>query len=191
MKKFILVLVIAIALIVPAAAQLRFDVGLYKPLGLGLTDLPEADSELATINETISSQFWLMIPEAAGYYELNLDPIPLRLGFGARAYTFLIAGAMWPNVMAELELGPVFVQAQVGGLLFGYYALNTIGGEFGNVVFPDLSVWFGLGQTKALKLGGGVTMFYAPELIESLSEATGRTIIPFIYYISGKFTIRP
>lgn len=191
MKKFLLCTLIALALIVPATAQLRFDVGLYKPLGVSVTNLPEADSELKTLSSSMASQIWLFLPEARMTYQLDLEPLPLKLGFGARAFSFLIIGAAWPNVFAELELGPIFVDAQIGGLAFGYYALNTVGGDFGNVLFPDLSVWYGFGQKKNFRVGGGITMFYAPDFVNDLAETTGRTMIPFVYYISGRFTILP
>jgi hypothetical protein len=191
MKKFILVLLIAIALVVPAAAQLRIDVGLMKPLGIGITNLPEASSELKDLSETMTKQVWLFLPEVGAYYELKLDPLPLKLGFGARAFSFLVIGAAWPNVFAELQLGPVFVEAQLGGLFFGYYALNDFGGEFGKVFLPDLSAWIALGQKKSFRLGGGALMFYAPEFVDALADSTGRVLVPFIYYASAKFVIRP
>jgi len=191
MKKFILVMLIAIALVVPAAAQLRIDVGLMKPLGIGITNLPEASSELKDLSETMTKQVWLFLPEVGAYYELKLDPLPLKLGFGARAFSFLVIGAAWPNVFAELQLGPVFVEAQLGGLFFGYYALNDFGGEFGKVFLPDLSAWIALGQKKSFRLGGGALMFYAPEFVDALADSTGRVLVPFIYYASAKFVIRP
>jgi len=191
MKKMILVALIALALIVPAAAQLRFDVGLYKPLGISITNLPEADSELKTLSEGMAQQIWLMLPEVRLSYQLDLEPLPLKIGFGARGFSFIVVGAGWPNVFAELELGPLFVDAQIGGLLFGYYALNTFGGDFGNVFIPDLSAWYGFGQKKNFRIGGGITMFYAPDFTNELADATGRTMIPFLYYISGKFAIEP
>lgn len=191
MKKTILVILIVIALVVPAAAQLRIDVGLMKPLGIGITNLPEADSELKTLSEGIAQQIWLFLPEVGAYYEFNFDPLPLKVGLGARAFSFLVIGAAWPNVFAEAQLGPVFIDAQLGGLFFGYYALNEVGGDFGKVLMPDLSAWFAFGEKKSFRIGGGAMMFYAPDFVDALADSTGRTIIPFIYYASAKFTIRP
>jgi hypothetical protein len=192
MKKFFLVLIIAVAVIVPAAAQLRIDVGLMKPLGVGLTDVPEANSLLDEVSSSMAQQIWLMLPEVGAYYEFNLNPLPLRFGVGARAFSFLVMGAAWPNAFCELQLGPVFVEAQLGGLLFGYYFLNEFGGDFGKVLIPDLSAWFAFGEKKSFRVGGGITMLYLPEFIEFLNEnEIDRTIIPFIYYASAKFAIRP
>jgi hypothetical protein len=192
MKKFILVLIIAVAVIVPAAAQLRIDVGLYKPLGIGFTEVPEVNSELDDINKNIASQIWLMIPEVGAYYQFGLDPLPIRFGIGGRAYTAIVATVVWPNAFAEVQLGPLFVEAQLGGLFFGYYVLNTVGGEFGKVFIPDLSAWFAFGEKKTFRIGAGVTMFYAPDAVAALNDATGgRDIVPFIYYASAKFSIKP
>jgi hypothetical protein len=191
MKRFLLILAIAAAIVVPASAQMRIDLGLWKPLGIGFTEAPDVNSELEEVNDVISSQLWLMIPEIGAYYEFNLEPLPLRFGVGVRALTAIVATVGYPNAFAELELGPVEIMAQVGGLAFGYYVLNTFGGDFGAVFFPDLSAWLALGQKKSFRIGGGMTMLYAPEAVAELNESTGKDIIPFIYYASAKFVIRP
>jgi hypothetical protein len=191
MKRLILILAIATAIVVPSTAQMRIDLGLYKPLGIGFTEVPEASSELEKVNDVISSQIWLMIPEIGAYYEFNLAPLPLRFGVGVRAITVIVATAGYPNAFAELELGPVEIEAQIGGLAFGYYVLNEFGGDFGKVFIPDLSAWLALGKKKSFRIGGGVTMLYAPDAVAELDDSTGRNIIPFIYYASAKFVIRP
>jgi hypothetical protein len=191
MKRLILVLAITAAVIVPASAQMRIDLGLWKPLGIGFTQVPEVNSELEKANDVISSQIWLMIPEVGAYYEFNLKPLPLKFGVGVRALTAIIATAGYPNAFAELELGPLEIEAQIGGLFFGYYVLNTIGGEFGKVFIPDLSAWLALGKNKSFRIGGGATMLYAPDAVNELNDSSGRTVIPFIYYASAKFVIRP
>jgi hypothetical protein len=191
MKRLILILTIAAAIIVPSSAQVRIDLGLWKPFALGFTDPPVDGSDLKKANDIIASQIWLMIPEIGAYYEFNLEPLPLRLGIGARVFSVILATMGYPNAYAELELGPLEIEAQIGGLAFGYYVFNTVGGDFGNVFIPDLSAWLALGKKKSFRIGGGATMLYAPDAVDELDASTGTSIIPFFYYASAKFVIRP
>ncbi|MCK5007628.1 MAG: hypothetical protein KAR73_09590, partial [Spirochaetales bacterium] len=69
---------------------------------------------------------------------------------------------------------PVFIQAQLGGLIFAVFGLvNDI--QFGEVLLPDVSVWIGLGKERRFRLGAGVLGMMLPEL--STEEML---IIPYV-----------
>lgn len=181
MKKVIVATLLLALALGTAFSQIRIDIGVDKPMGIGVANNAAASDDLDDASDFIREQWWLFLPTAGAYYQFDLAPI--KLGVGIRAYTFLVLGAAWPNVYAELPLGPFFLDAQVGGLLFGYYALNNGRIDVGNVFVPDLSAWLGLGKTKGLRLGAGVLAFYAPD---TLGDS-----MPFMPYIGLKITIMP
>jgi len=104
----------------------------------------------------------------------------VKLGVGVRAFTLILETALWPNAFAELHLGPVAFEAQVGGGLFALVGLyNNV--KAGNLFFPDLSVWYKIGKKQLFRLGGGVMGFYFPEIA---SEG-----IAFAFYLGGKVAL--
>ena len=74
--------------------------------------------------EGILSDYFIPFPEAGLYYQWDLGPV--NLAAGGRFFTFILETVFWPNLLAEVELGPVFLDAQVGGLLFGMFGILTI-----------------------------------------------------------------
>jgi hypothetical protein len=114
----------------------------------------------------------LPFPEASFYYQFEFGP--LRLAPGVRVFTFILESVLWPNLMAELAFDPVFIQAQLGGLIFVLFGLaNNI--EFGEVLLPDLSIWLGLGKERRFRLGGGVLGMLLPDLSDE-----GMLIVPYV-----------
>ncbi len=183
MRKAILALLAILVLASPLAAQLRVDVGIEKPLSLGATNSEEAEDDFDDASEFVREQLWLFFPTVSAYYEWDLEVV--KLAAGVRAYTFIVVGALWPNLLAELNFGPLYVDAQLGGLLFGYYALNTGGLDAGKVLIPDISVWLGLGKTRSFRIGAGFMGLYIPVLVEEAD------IIPYMGYIGAKFSLKP
>jgi len=120
----------------------------------------------------------LPFPEASFYYQFTAGPITLAPGI--RCFTFILESVLWPNVMAELQLGPVFLQGQLGGLLFAVFGLYS-DAEFGNVLLPDVSAWIGLGKERRFRLGGGVLGMMLPDL-----TTKGLAIVP---YLGGKVSL--
>jgi hypothetical protein len=170
MKRIILVVALLAVLVLPAFSQLRLDLGVDIPMTIGVMGGGDFD----TSNEAgeFLRSHWLPFPEAGFYYQFEVGP--LRLAPGIRAFTFILESMLWPNLMAELVLDPVFIQAQVGGLLFAFFGLyNDI--EYGEIFIPDLSVWVGLGEQRRFRLGAGAIGLFLPEL-----TTEGMAFAPYI-----------
>jgi hypothetical protein len=176
MKRIVLIVALIAILAFPAFSQVRLDLGVDVPMTIGVMGSGEFD----TSNDAgdFLRGHWLPFPEASLYYQFDLGP--LKLAPGVRAFTFILETVLWPNLMLELTFDPVFVQAQVGGLLF---ALFGLGNDFqsGKVFFPDLSVWIGLGKERRFRLGVGAIGLYWPEL-----TTKGMAFAP---YVGGKVSL--
>lgn len=176
MKHLLIIAAMVLLFVSPVFGQLRIDLGVAMPMtvgtisGSGVTTSSAATDFLTT--------FRFPFPEAGVYYQFGAGSV--KLAAGVRIFTFIIESVLWPNLLAEMQLGPVFIDAQVGGLIFGFFGLaNSF--EYGEVFFPDLSVWLGLGKKQNLRLGGGVLGMVIPEL-----TTEGMLIIP---YIGGKISL--
>jgi hypothetical protein len=174
MKKLVLVLLIALALIVPALADARLDIGFIAPRGIGASA-----GGTTEISDAMASWPFIPIPEVGLYYQLDLSAI--KIGLGARCFTALVESFAWPNAYAELDLGPVAIQGQIGGGLFVAFGALGSGSGTGAVFFPDLSAWLKLGKKGVLRLGVGAIGLYAPDTF-------GDDIL-FLMYLGGKAAI--
>jgi hypothetical protein len=176
MKRLVLVVALIAVLAFPAFSQFRIDLGVDVPMTIGVM----GNGEIETSNEAgdFLKEHILPFPEASFYYQFSAGP--LTLAPGVRTFTFILETVLWPNLMAELELGPVYLQGQIGGLLFAVFGLYS-NADFGNVLLPDLSVWVGLGKKRNLRLGGGVLGMALPDL-----TTEGIAIIP---YLGGKVSL--
>jgi hypothetical protein len=176
MKHLVLILALILLLVSPVFGQFRFDLGADFPItvgtlsGSGVTTSSEVTEFLTT--------FHFPFPEASAYYQFGIGPV--KLAPGIRAFTFILETVAWPNLLAELQLGPVIIEAQLGGLVFGYFGLAN-GVEYGEVFLPDVSVWLALGKKKNIRLGAGVLGMVLPEL-----STEQMLIIP---YIGGKISL--
>lgn len=176
MKRVILIAVMLAVLAFPAFSQFRIDLGVDVPMTIGVI----GNGEIETSNEAgdfLKSHIF-PFPEASFYYQFTAGPITLAPGI--RCFTFILESVLWPNVMAELQLGPVFLQGQLGGLLFAVFGLYS-DAEFGNVLLPDVSAWIGLGKERRFRLGGGVLGMMLPDL-----TTKGLAIVP---YLGGKVSL--
>ena len=176
MKRIILAVALITILTLPAFSQLRLDAGVAVPMTIGVMGSGEFD----TSNEAgeFLRSHWLPFPEAALSYQFSFGP--LNLAPGVRAFTFILESVIWPNLMLELAFDPVFIQAQVGGLLFAFFGLYT-DADYGELFFPDLSVWIGLGEERRFRLGVGAVGLYWPEL-----TTEGMAFAP---YVGGKVSL--
>lgn len=184
MKRYLILIAIAAALVAPAFAAdekeepsngWRLDIGVDIPKGVGA--FMAGDVNVSGDVADFLSQYFFPFPEAALHYQF--DTGMFRFGVGLRGFTFIIESVVWPNVFAEAELGPVVLEAQAGGGLFGAFGIgNTV--QTGSVFFPDLSAWFKIG--KSFRLGGGAIGVFLPE------QSTNT--IPFAFYFGGKAAIR-
>jgi hypothetical protein len=178
MKRAVLLVVLALVLAYPAFSEIRLDLGVDVPLVAGFI----SGGDVATSSEigTFLTEHIFPFPEASIYYQFHVGPF--RLAPGLRFFTIILESVLWPNLIAELELGPVFIEAQLGGLVFAYFGLVS-GVEAGQVLIPDLSVWVGLGKKKIFRLGGGVMGLMLPEI------STSQML--FVGYLGAKVSITP
>jgi hypothetical protein len=175
MRKFLIVTIFVAALAAPSMAQMRLDIGIDVPKGVGNALPSGIDSG---VSDFLSKAF-IPFPEAALYYQWDLGMI--KLGAGVRAYTVILASVLWPNAFAEFDLGPLAVEAQIGGGIFAYYAVTSGGIESGKVFFPDLSAWYAFGQKRIFRLGCGAMGILLPD------QSTGS--LPFVFYLGAKAAI--
>jgi len=159
MKRIVLLAVFIVVLVFPAFSQFRIDLGFDVPLTLGVI----GNGEIQTSHEagTFLREHILPFPEASLYYQFELGP--LKLAPGVRIFTIILESVLWPNLMAELAFDPVFIQAQLGGLIFAVFGLYS-DIQYGEVLLPDLSIWLGLGEERRFRIGGGVLGLMLPEL---------------------------
>ncbi|AEJ18815.1 hypothetical protein [Gracilinema caldarium] len=169
MKRSVVV-VVMLMLGIPLFSQVRFDMGIDVPLGLGAL----SDNEVFTDSEVndFFKEHILPFPELGLYYQFGDGS--LRGGLGVRAFTFILVTVYWPNAFIEADLGNFTTAFQVGGGFFGIFGIVN-DSDTGNVFIPDISLWYRFG--KAFRLGGGVIGMMMPE-----SDTMG-----FAYYVGFKF----
>lgn len=176
MKKVALIAIAVLLLSPMAFADWRADIGVDIPWKIGLTiDSGSGDPLTETLD--ILEQFTFLLPEVFIGYEFPLGPV--RLGLGGRIFTFLVESLIYPAAFAEIALGPVAVNLNVGGYAFGLFGLyNHM--ETGELLIPDLSAHIMFGESLRIGIGTAALIF---------EQAAGE-VVPFIVYISGKFVIR-
>ncbi|MBN1647929.1 MAG: hypothetical protein JW874_07845 [Spirochaetales bacterium] len=167
MKRILIVTVLLMLLVFPAFSQVRLDLGVVVPVYFGALGFNSGDTEV----DLIGMPYIIPFPEAGVYYQINLGMI--KICAGVRAFTLILETILWPDIMAELELGPVILQAHVGGLFFAMFGVAQ-GTGAGQVIIPDVSAWFGFGQSKKFRVGIGVIGLMVPEL-----SADGMIIAPY------------
>jgi len=179
MKKTLLCAILILAVSVPSGfSQLRFEIGASAPVSVGYVSGTGGDygDTLSTIEELGI----LPIPNLALFLQADLGL--LKLAAGIKAHSLIIYTLAYPVVQLEMALGPLSVDASLGGYYFGYSALgNLFGLEQIDYLVPDLSVWLGLGKRNAIRLGGG-----ALGLIPATMETD---IMPFIGYAGLKIVL--
>ncbi len=174
MRKFIIIAALAAVLALPAMADWRLDIGVIVPRGVGLSSSGGVNTDLDILNKYI-----IPLPEAGIYYKGDIGG--LQLGIGARAFTFILETIAWPNAYAELNIGPVAIEAQIGGGAFALFGVTPTTTGTGKVFIPDVSAWFKLGKKGTLRLGGGAIGLYIPSWLGDS--------VPFLFYLGGKAAI--
>ncbi len=170
MKRTLVLAAAALVLMAaPAFCEWRFDLGVDGVFGLGAVTDEGADSiDFGSLN-------FFTLPMGGASYEWQLGPV--GLGAGVRGITLLFVNVLWPDIYAEMELGPAALEAHVGGLLFLGFGLVSFS-ESGEVFVPELSAWFKLG--RMFRLGGGAIGLYVPDF----------SGMAFVYYIGAKWVIK-
>ena len=172
-KKMLVAAAVLILMSLPVFADFRLDIGLDAPLSVGVTN------GASGVGSDIGKIPFLPIPEVAIHYLWSLGPVDL--GVGLRAFTVIIESLAWPNLIGEVNLGPVVIQAQFGGGFFAAFGAAGNNTAFGNVAIPDLSAWFKFGKTSAFRLGAGIMGIWAPDAIGSM--------MPWLFYVGGKVAL--
>jgi len=174
MKRVVLIAIVIALLAAPAFAQFRLDVGVIVPRGAGIS------GDNGSVGGVLADWPFIPIPEAGLYYQWDLGL--LKLGVGARAASLLLETFLWPNAIAEVDLGPVAIEGQFGGGAFAVFGLANSTAT-GKVFFPDLSAWLKIGKKGNFRLGAGVIGVYAPG-----SSLFGNNML-YLVYLAGKVAI--
>jgi hypothetical protein len=177
-KSRVLIILALCAVVASAGAQVRFEIGAVAPAKIGfITGDGSTYGSTLDLVETLG-----IIPIGNLGLFLESDLGILKLGIGAKIQTLLVASAAYPAVQAELAMGPVFVDMSIGGYFIAYYAIgNVFGVQNIEIVFPDASVWLGLGKNRNVRLGGGV--------VGAVPISFDLTEIPFIAYAGLKVVL--
>jgi hypothetical protein len=176
MKKSIALALALVALGGAAFAQLRLDAGVIMPVRVSVA-LDGSSLEIGSDVGNFLAGTLFPFPEGAAHFQFDLGTV--KLGVGARAFTFILETIIWPNAFAEVDLGPVVLEAQLGGGAFLLFGLVSKA-QLGEVFFPDLSAWFKIGAKRSIRLGGGVIGLYLP-------DQTSR--LPLTFYLGGKIAL--
>lgn len=176
MKRLLIVMFVLVVVATSGFAQFRADIGFDIPWRLGATVTNAAGDQVSESLDVLS-EFTFLLPDLMFSYEGVVGPV--HLGVGARMFTLILESIAYPAAFAELDLGQLTVNFNVGGgafLFFGLY--NDL--ATGQLFLPDLSAHLKLGQSFRVGLG---TIGLVGELLPDAN--------PFIVYLSGKFVVRP
>jgi hypothetical protein len=183
-KKAVLVLLVLALMAAPVFAGFRADLGINVPFGSGVYSGGTLDWKFFGSGGSFPV---IPIPEVGLSYQVPLGFI--HLGVGIRALPLIVANVAWPNAYAEFNLGPVVLEAQVGGGAIGYYIAGGKPGLYtGAVLLPDVSVWLAPGPKRSFRIGVG-----ALGIMTSSDSFKDITSIPvgLFFYGGVKFVINP
>jgi hypothetical protein len=174
MKRVVLIAILLSLMALPVFAQFRLDAGIIVPRGIGTTGGGGTSSE----GGFVSDWPFIPLPEAGLYYQGDLGLV--KLGIGARAFSFILETILWPNAYVELDFGRFVVQGQFGGGAFAMFGLANSSAT-GQVFIPDLSAWIKLGRQRNLRLGLG---FIGLDIPQTFGNA-----MPVLLYFGGKLSV--
>lgn len=154
MKKrnlFILVILILVPITTFANGP-QWDITVNVPYYIGIRT-EDMGSEGATLDKAF------VFPDVKFNYYFGSDIF--KVGIGVRAFTLILVNLAYPIVSVESQLGPIVINANLGG---GVFALFGLVSEFGfeQIFIPEISVAFDLGS--GFRIGTGATAIMAPEL---------------------------
>ncbi len=160
-----------------AAAEWRADIRFDLPWRVGVTfEDPEGGSATESMN--VLQEITILLPNVVVGYGTQLGPV--AVGVGARLYTLIVQSMVYPVGFAEAGVGPIAINFNVGGGLFGFFGVyNAL--DAASVAIPDLSVHFKIGRTFRLGLGGMMVL----GLDDTMEYA-----VPHLLYVSGMFATR-
>lgn len=174
-KKWLVLLVVFTVLLLGSAARLaaefKIDIGVNVPYYIGVR------AEDDDIGDTLDWVF--LVPDVKFNWLHDLGPV--RLGGGARLWTFIIQSMVYPILTAEADVGPFTFNTNVGGGLFLFFGLyNSI--DTAGVVIPELTVAYRFSDRFSVGTGG--LLVFAPEVADLSSFG-------YVGTVFARFTIRP
>lgn len=182
MNRKIIILAMALALVaVPVFAQFRADLGVSFPFAQGeYKDGNFTWSMLGSGTVPI-----IPVPDVGLYFQIPLGFV--RIGGGIRALPLFFINFAWPNLIGEIHLGNLIIEAQLGGgALASYIPGSTPRFVTGAFLLPDLSVWLALGQKKRLRIGAGAFgLTTTPEKGEDIKDLP----VGMLFYAGVKFVL--
>jgi hypothetical protein len=177
MKRVFIALAIFAVVAAAGFADWRADIGVDIPWQLGATveqGVLGDDPQNESLN--VLAELTILLPEVMIGYEGRLGPV--NVGAGARVFTFILESLLYPAAFAEVDVGPVAVNLNVGGGGFLFFGLaNQF--QTANLWIPDLSAHLKLGES--LRVGVGMASFLGGET---------QQVFPYVIYLSGKFVVR-
>ena len=176
MKKLLLFGIIILLVIPGAFAQFRIDLAIDIPKAGGFAT--DGDTEFISEVSEFFNEYTFPIPEATFAYQYSFGSIPLHVGGGLRVFSLILESVAWPIIYAELDLSPIVIHTNVGGLGFLYFGLLN-GSTTSSLLMPDIHVAYKFGET--FRLGLGAIAFTG---IEGLDGVT-----PYAFYLTGRFSI--
>lgn len=152
MKRALIIVALALFLVsTPVFAQFRADLGIDAPFAQGLW--ADGNFTWGLIGNGDAIPF-IPVPDVGLYFQVPLGFV--RLGGGVRALPLFFINFAWPNVFAEINLGRIYIEAQLGGGAVAFYVPGATPWVFtGPLFFPDLSVWVAPFSGKRLRFGVG------------------------------------
>lgn len=154
-----------------ATAEMQIDIGVNVPYYLGIK------AEDDDVGDTLDWVF--LLPDVKFNWLHDLGPV--RVGGGIRLWTFIIQSVAYPILSVEADVGPVVLNANMGGGAFLFFGLwNSV--EFSKVFLPEVSVAYRF--TEGFSVGTGALLLFAPEVTDLSSFGYMGTVF-------ARFTIRP
>ena len=177
MKRIWVVIAVLAVVAGSASAEWRADIRFDVPWRIGIT-FEDAEGESATESINVLQHGTILLPNVIVGYGTQLGPV--SAGVGARLFTLIIQSMVYPVGFAEIGVGSIAINFNVGGGLFGFFGLhNSL--ETASIVVPDLSAYFKIGRSFRLGLGGLMMLGFGED------EQDG---VPHLLYISGMFATR-
>jgi hypothetical protein len=169
-KTLFMALILSIFIIGSAGAEFRLDINVSVPIYNGIQ--VEGGEGVGDF-----SDYAFLIPDLTLSYVFDLQVI--KVGAGVRMVTFIVESVLWPNAFVELDLGPVAVNASVGGGLYAYFG-GISGFEATSLFIPDFSAYFKF--TDLFQVGAGVVLFVGADIF-------GTDILPYSIYVRARFSL--
>lgn len=159
-----------------AFAQFRMDIDINVPFSATLV------SDIMAINggtnaASTSIPFTFLVPDvkALGQAELGI----VRLGGGVRLFSIILETILFPEVFAEVKLGPVAANLSLGGYAYGLVGIYS-NLHFWNVMTIDASLGFDVTNWFRAQVG-----FFGLTPFDDMNNFVG------VVYAGGKFILTP